>query len=623
MLVVSLRGIILANIKHMTSKILSIRLIDFRSFEDVNLKLDEVIVLIGSNNVGKTNLLRAIELLPPEKQIDTQRDLRRGSSRQSPELIYQIELDSIEKLPLYELDLPKTIGIKKTASSWEIVKDEPEPRRIDELLTEGEYYRNSTEGDVEIGTYILSPGKIAKDSLLSDDVKQSLTPVSLEEAGNEFHTEVSEIIKTKLPGIQNVWNPEESDFITEETPIDQILNDENLPVARLLIKAFEIDSSVGDYRQILPKGIHSEIQTFCQRATVAVNAILDKYWKFKPSIKLSINSSDSSLRVFFDQGKTGLVEPLFSSDGLQWLMSYFIRFGMTDVENRIILLDQPGDKLYPGGQKDLVELLENIGKKNQLVYSTHSPFMISKSKLGRNVRIISKPTDENGNQIGYSQIINEIKETDIRQSELLNSALGFVWTDFIPVGEFNILLEGKLDAAIVKNAEKQKAKKNGSTEIDFNRVVVRGVRGASNIGPAAKGLKIDGKPVFCVYDGDWSQPTPELLVDEKISLTEINKTWVDIEDLLPTDWIKEVFRKIATDLNIKLRYTKSLDGPGRGKKIKTYLKKKENTSANKTLISEFELRMIDFIELKVESEEDLPSSFFELNKKIIENIKYR
>lgn len=615
------RGIGVIFKKSMNLKIKSVRLIDFRSFEDVELKLDDVTVLIGANNVGKTNFLRAIELFPPEKQIDIKRDLRRGSSRSSPELTYNLIFENVEKIPLYDLSLPKSLIVKKTSDSWKI--EQENNLNINDLLIVDTYFKNSTQNNIKVDLLELPVGKIIKGSLLSEEIKQTLTSISEEEAKNDLYTEVLNIVKSKLPAVQNIWNPSESDFITEDTPIDQLLADENLPISRLLINAFKNEPGIGDYRQILPKGIHSEIQTFCQRATTAINNILDQHWKFKPLIKISISSVDSSLRVFFDQGAAGLVEPLFSSDGLQWLMSYFIRFGMTDIESRVILLDQPGDKLYPGGQKDLVTLIDNIGKKNQLIYTTHSPFMISKSKLGRNVRIISKPTDNNGNQTGCSVVINEIKETDIRQSELLNNALGFYWTDFVPVGDFNILLEGKLDAAIVINTEKQKARRLGKTTIDFNHVAVRGVRGASFIGPTAAKIKADSKGVFCIYDADWIQSTPEITSEEKMKLDDVNRNWSDIEDLIPTDWIKLIFKQIASEFKVTMQYRKSLNGPGRGKKIKDYLKKKESKIGNKGLIGEFEMKMIDHIQSCVENNVDLPTEFYDLNKKIIENIKFR
>lgn len=604
----------------MNLKIKSVKLIDFRSFKDVELDLDDVTVLIGSNNVGKTNLLRAIELLPPEKQIDVQRDLRRGSSNLSPELIYKIEFKDIEKISLYDLDLPKVVLIKKTIDSWKIFQNDG--LSTGDLLIPDTYFKNSTETDVTLDAYSIPVGKIIKGSLLSEESKQTLTPIDENEAKIELDLEILNVVKNRLPLIQNIWNPSETDFLTEDTPVDQLLKDENLPISRLLIKTFQSNPNIGDYRQILPKGIHSEIQTFCQKATVEINRIFSIHWKFKPQIKLDITYADSLLRVFFNQGETGLVEPLFSSDGLQWLISYFVRFGMTDVENQIILFDQPGEKLYPGGQKDLVTLIENIGIKNQLIYTTHSPFMISKSKLGRNVRIISKPTDIDGHQIDYSAITNEIKEVDIRKSQLLNEALGFFWTDFIPVGDFNVLMEGKLDAAIVVNTEKQKANKYGKTEIDFNRTVIKGMGKASNIGPEAARLKADSKEVFCVYDADWNNPTPEITTSEKIKLNQIDTTWIEIEDLIPISWIKEIFKQLSLEFSIPFRYTKQMNGPARGQKIKNYLKKKENKINYKRLINDFEIKMIDYINLIVDNHTDLPEDFYKLNKKIIENIRY-
>jgi predicted ATP-dependent endonuclease of OLD family len=52
--------------------------------------------------------------------------------------------------------------------------------------------------------------------------------------------------------------------------------------------------------------------------------------------------------------------------------------------------------LHPAGQKDLARLIENLSIKNQVVYTTHSPFMINREYPER-VRVVTK--EEIGTQI--------------------------------------------------------------------------------------------------------------------------------------------------------------------------------------------------------------------------------
>ena len=66
----------------------------------------------------------------------------------------------------------------------------------------------------------------------------------------------------------------------------------------------------------------------------------------------------------------------------------------------IFLFDEPGIYLHPSGQHDLLRVLDAIGKHNQVIYSTHSLFMLNRTfparhrlivKNGEGTRIDGKP----------------------------------------------------------------------------------------------------------------------------------------------------------------------------------------------------------------------------------------
>ncbi|MCR5273671.1 MAG: ATP-binding protein [Lachnospiraceae bacterium] len=46
----------------------------------------------------------------------------------------------------------------------------------------------------------------------------------------------------------------------------------------------------------------------------------------------------------------------------------------------IFLLDEPGLSLHAGAQKDLMDLMFDISKENQVIFNTHSPFMAKESE---------------------------------------------------------------------------------------------------------------------------------------------------------------------------------------------------------------------------------------------------
>ena len=87
------------------------------------------------------------------------------------------------------------------------------------------------------------------------------------------------------------------------------------------------------------------------------------------------------------------------SNGLKWYLNMFIQImsetNSTDIENYIILIDEPGVYLHINAQKEVLKLFEDFAtKNNQIIYTTHSPFMIYEDKLHR-ARLIIK--DDKGN----------------------------------------------------------------------------------------------------------------------------------------------------------------------------------------------------------------------------------
>ena len=87
------------------------------------------------------------------------------------------------------------------------------------------------------------------------------------------------------------------------------------------------------------------------------------------------------------------------SNGLKWYLNMFIQImsetNSTDIENYIILIDEPGVYLHINAQKEVLKLFEDFAtKNNQIIYTTHSPSMIYSDKLYR-TRLIIK--DEKGN----------------------------------------------------------------------------------------------------------------------------------------------------------------------------------------------------------------------------------
>lgn len=78
------------------------------------------------------------------------------------------------------------------------------------------------------------------------------------------------------------------------------------------------------------------------------------------------------------------------SDGLKWYISMFLQLYSSKKTHKysLILLDEPGTSLHVIAQKKLLELLMQKADY-QIIYTTHSPFMIDVENL-QNIRLIEK-----------------------------------------------------------------------------------------------------------------------------------------------------------------------------------------------------------------------------------------
>ena len=83
--------------------------------------------------------------------------------------------------------------------------------------------------------------------------------------------------------------------------------------------------------------------------------------------------------------------PKERSEGFQWLLSFFALCldKQRNNSNEIFLIDEPALHLHPKGQKDVLKIIEVLSKSHQIIYSTHSPFLISKN-FPQRIRLLLK-----------------------------------------------------------------------------------------------------------------------------------------------------------------------------------------------------------------------------------------
>lgn len=147
------------------------------------------------------------------------------------------------------------------------------------------------------------------------------------------------------------------------------------------------------------------------------------------------------------------------SAGFVWFFSFLVWFSQVRKEygaNVVILLDEPGLSLHAKAQHDLLVYIEKELSDHQVIYTTHSPFMIDPERLLRartveDVYVIA--TEENGledDQDLGTKVGDEILSTDKDTVFPLQACLGYEITQTLFVGKHSLLVEGPSDLLYLK-----------------------------------------------------------------------------------------------------------------------------------------------------------------------------
>jgi len=136
-----------------------------------------------------------------------------------------------------------------------------------------------------------------------------------------------------------------------------------------------------------------------------------------------------------------LIELESRSKGFQWFFSFYLVFLVESEEGHkdaILLLDEPGLHLHPTAQQELIAFFERLSEKNQLIYTTHSPFLIDGEHLHR-----VRPVTED--DTGHSRISVETWPSDRETIFPLQAAAGYAMLRSLFQHKDNVLVEGMSD----------------------------------------------------------------------------------------------------------------------------------------------------------------------------------
>ncbi|NSB14603.1 AAA family ATPase [Clostridium beijerinckii] len=142
-------------------------------------------------------------------------------------------------------------------------------------------------------------------------------------------------------------------------------------------------------------------------------------------IKLIGLSETSDTKPIFRNslGKEFDITGLSSGEKQLFLRALSLKF--LEVNNSIILIDEPEISLHPEWQRKIIDVYKSIGNNNQLIIATHSPHVIG-NITSNELRVMAK--DENGIKLvdndelseTYGKSIGDILSTTMKLDSLRN-----------------------------------------------------------------------------------------------------------------------------------------------------------------------------------------------------------
>jgi len=139
------------------------------------------------------------------------------------------------------------------------------------------------------------------------------------------------------------------------------------------------------------------------------------------------------------------------SRGFVWFFSFLVLFSQVRKsfgKNVIILLDEPGLSLHAKAQADLLRYIdERLKPDYQVIYTTHSPFMVDSGNL-TGVRTVEDVVVEDGRgstQIAGSKVCDFVCTSDRDTTFPLQGALGYEISKNLSVAEYSLIVRSPSD----------------------------------------------------------------------------------------------------------------------------------------------------------------------------------
>ena len=292
-------------------------------------------------------------------------------------------------------------------------------------------------------------------------------------------------------------------------------------------------------------------------ASLKLTKNFSEWWK-QGDYKFRLVADGNYFRILVSDGRRPEeIELENRSAGLQWFLSFFLVFTYESEdahEDAIVLLDEPGHSLHPLAQRDLTAFFNNLAKTNQIIFTTHSPFMIDADRLDRvrKVYVAEDGSTEASSDLSTSNGVKGRKEKGATYA--VHSALNLTVAESLLLGCTPVIVEGPSDQhylTAIKNILIGKRKIAPKSELVFPpsggaktaKIIASILSGRDDVLPKVL-LDSDsaGKQAIKSLRDDLYSDAKDRVIETDEVFT--NLTGTEIEDLIPTSIIIQVLDRM-------------------------------------------------------------------------------
>ena len=487
-------------------KLSAVRITNFRSVEDSGeVNLDQVTCLVGKNESGKTAILTGLCALNPyvaeHATLDKERDYPRrfltdyserheGAAAQVVWTKWTLDADDHDALrEILGATADKLATVVVTRAYGQSVPNVAvavaEREVVEHLLETSGLHSEERDGlaasasvaELRAGLDAVGASASERHNALKARLAQSFPDNSAEEAARR-------VLEARLPKFLYFSQYERMPGQVALEELQRRRNENRLTEGDRIFLAF-CDLVGAPLDAIVSIKKFEPLLARFEAASNKISGEIFRYWSQNRHLKVQFrrdiaepgdappfNSGPIFRTRIFNQLHEVTVPFDERSAGFVWFFSFLVYFSQvkrTHGENLVILLDEPGLSLHAKAQADLLRYFkERLAPNHQVVYSTHSPFMVPADDL-LSVRTVEDVVVSQGEgelpEIKGTKVGSDIVGVDRDTLFPLQGALGYEITQSLFIGENTLLVEGPSDLVYLKTFSDH-LKAGGRTHLD-------------------------------------------------------------------------------------------------------------------------------------------------------------